>query len=109
MSHKNTAVFGIYLHQSDGENAVEALKLAGFRGTDISVLFADNTGTKDLAVEKNTKAPEGTVTGAGSGAVIGGALGFLAAAGTLMIPGLGPIVAAGPLLGTLSGVGAGGV
>jgi hypothetical protein len=108
MSGKNTAVFGIYLSQVDGDNAIEALKLAGFRGTDISVLFSDNIGTKDLALEKNTKAPEGTVTGAGSGAVIGGVLGLLAGAGALMIPGLGPIVAAGPLVGLLSGIGAGG-
>jgi hypothetical protein len=108
MSGKNTSVFGIYLGQTDAENAIEALKLAGFRGTDISVLFSDNIGTKDLALEKNTKAPEGTVTGAGSGAVIGGVLGLLAGAGALMIPGLGPIVAAGPLVGLLSGMGAGG-
>ncbi|HYL72888.1 MAG TPA: DUF3341 domain-containing protein [Bryobacteraceae bacterium] len=108
MSGRNTAVFGIYLSQSDGENAINALKLAGFRGTDISVLFSENTGTKDLALERNTKAPEGTVTGAGSGAVIGGVVGWLAGAGVLLIPGLGPFVAAGPIIGLLSGVGVGG-
>ena len=109
MSNKNTSVFGIFLSQTDGENAMEALKLAGFRGTDISVLFSDNTGTKDLAVEKNTKAPEGTVTGAASGAVVGGVLGWLAGMGALMIPETGALMAAGPMLGMLSGMGAGSV
>jgi hypothetical protein len=108
MNGKNMAVFGIYLCQADGENAIQALKLAGFRGTDISVLFSENTGTKDLALEKHSKAPEGTVTGAGSGAVIGGILGLLAGAGTLLIPGLGPIAGAGPIVGLFTGIGAGG-
>ena len=108
MNGKNMAVFGIYLCHADGENAIQALKLAGFRGTDISVLFSENTGTKDLALEKHSKAPEGTVTGAGSGAVIGGILGLLAGAGTLMIPELGPIAAAGPIVGLFTGIGAGG-
>ncbi|HTB18646.1 MAG TPA: hypothetical protein VK708_11045, partial [Bryobacteraceae bacterium] len=69
MSAKNKAVFGIYISQLDAENAVHGLKLAGFRSTDISILFPDNTGTKDLALERNTKAPEGTAAGAGGGAV----------------------------------------
>ena len=68
MATKNKAVFGIYVSQLDAENAVHGLKLAGFRSTDISILFPDNAGTKDLAMERNTKAPEGTAAGAGSGA-----------------------------------------
>lgn len=109
MSVKKKAVFGIYASQSDAENAVNELKLAGFRNTDISILFPENMGTKDLALKKNTKAPEGTAAGAGSGAVVGGILGWLVGAGALMIPGLGLVVAAGPILGLLSGIGVGGV
>jgi hypothetical protein len=90
------------------ENGVDALRQAGFRSTDISVLFPDNRGTKDFAHEKNTKAPEGAATGAGSGMVIGGALGWLAGIGALAIPGLGPFIAAGPIMGLLGGMGAGG-
>ena len=93
----------------DERDAIVALKEAGFRNTDISVLFPENTGTKDFAHEKNTKAPEGAATGAGSGAVIGGTLGWLVGIGVLAIPGLGPFIAAGPLMSALAGVGAGGV
>jgi len=75
MAGKNTAVFGIYQTQADAEYAVDALRSDGFRNTDISVLFPDNKGTKDFAVEKNTKAPEGTAAGATTGGVIGGVLG----------------------------------
>ena len=81
---------------------------AGYRNTDISVLFAENQGTKDFAHEKGTKAPEGIATGAGPGAVIGGALGWLAGIGALAIPGVGPFIAAGPIMAALSGVGVGG-
>jgi heat induced stress protein YflT len=109
MSGKNRVVFGIYSSQLDAENAVNGLKLAGFRNTDISILFPENVGTKDLALEKSTKAPEGTAAGAGSGALVGGIIGWLAGAGALMIPGLGLFVAAGPIMGLLSGIGAGGV
>jgi hypothetical protein len=109
MSTKNRVVFGIYSSQLDAENAVNGLKLAGFRNTDISILFPENVGTKDLALEKSTKAPEGTAAGAGSGALVGGIVGWLAGAGALMIPGLGLFVAAGPIMGLLSGIGAGGV
>lgn len=105
---KNTAVFGIYTSQIAVEEAVDALRNAGFRNTDISVLFPDNQGTKDFAHEKNTKAPEGATTGAGSGAILGGALGWLAGIGALAIPGLGPFIAAGPIMGALAGAGAGG-
>jgi len=105
---KNTAVFGIYSRRLNLDNAVDTLRGAGFRNTDISVLFAHNEGTKDFAHEKGTKAPEGAAAGAGSGAVIGGTLGWLAGIGALAIPGLGPFIAAGPIMGLLSGVGVGG-
>ena len=104
----NTAVFGIFPDRLSTENAVAALREAGFRSTDVSVLFPENAGTKDLAHERNTKAPEGVATGATSGAVIGGTLGWLVGIGALAIPGLGPFLAAGPLVAALAGVGAGG-
>jgi len=105
----NTAVFGIYTTRRQVENAVDELKASGFRNTDISVLFPENVGTKDFAVQKDTKAPEGTTTGAVTGGVIGGALGWLAGIGTLAIPGVGPLIAAGPIIAVLTGIGAGGV
>jgi hypothetical protein len=105
----NTAVFGIYQDRLSTENAISALQEAGFRNTDISVLFPENVGTKDLAHEKNSMAPEGAATGASSGAVLGGTLGLLVGIGALAIPGLGPFIAAGPIMAALAGVGAGGV
>lgn len=108
MAIKNIAVFGIYPDQLTAEDAVDNLKDAGFRSTDISVLFPDNQGTKDFAHEKHTKAPEGAVAGGSSGAVIGGALGWLAGIGALAIPGIGPFIAAGPIMGMLGGIGVGG-
>src|SRR5213075_2336804 len=105
----NTAVYGIYTDRFSAENAVVALKEANFRNTYISVLFPENEGTKDFAHEKNTKAPEGTATGAGTGALLGGGLGWLAGIGALAIPGLGPFIAAGPIMAALAGAGAGGV
>ena len=104
----NTAVFGIYASSRQVENAVDQLKGAGFRNTDISVLFPENVGTKEFAHEKDTKAPEGATTGAVSGGVIGGALGWLAGIGSLAIPGVGPFIAAGPIMGALAGAGVGG-
>jgi hypothetical protein len=109
MAGKNTAVFGIYPSQASAEAAVDTLKNAGFRNTDISVLFPDNQGTKDFAVDKETKAPEGATTGGITGGVIGGALGWLAGIGALAIPGVGPFIAAGPIMGMLGGIGVGGV
>jgi hypothetical protein len=108
MAGKNTAVFGIYPTYTSVEEAVDALKTAGFRNTDISVLFPENVGTKDFAHEKGTKAPEGASAGAGTGAVIGGGLGWLAGIGALAIPGLGPFIAAGPIMAALAGAGVGG-
>lgn len=108
MTGKNTAVYGIYKTRLQVESALDQMKADGFRNTDISVLFPQNSGTKDFAHEKNTKAPEGATTGAGSGAVIGGALGWLAGIGMLAIPGVGPLIAAGPIMATLAGAGIGG-
>src|SRR5438270_6656218 len=108
MAGKNTAVFGLYPNRVEVETAVDALRREGFRNTDISVLFPENEGTKDFAHEKNTKAPEGAATGAASGAVVGGGLGWLAGIGALAIPGLGPFIAAGPIMAALAGAGAGG-
>ena len=108
MAGKNTAVFGIYPNRAGVESAVDALKAAEFRNSDISVLFPENTGTKDFAHEKNTKAPEGATTGAGTGALLGGGLGWLAGIGALAIPGLGPFIAAGPIMAALAGAGVGG-
>jgi len=108
MAGKNTAGFGIYRDRSHAEQAVDALRGAGFRNSDVSVLLPDNVGTKDFAHDKNTKAPEGTTTGATSGGLVGGALGWLAGIGALAIPGVGPFIAAGPIMGALAGVGVGG-
>jgi hypothetical protein len=108
MAGKNTAVYGIYPDHASVERAVEALRADGFRNTDISVLYPENVGNKDLGVDKDTKAPEGATTGAASGAVLGGALGWLAGIGALAIPGVGPFIAAGPIMGLLAGMGAGG-
>ena len=104
----NIAVYGIYQNRVNVEKAVDTLRREGFRNTDISVLFPENASSKDFAVEKNTKAPEGAATGGGSGAVIGGTLGWLAGIGLLAIPGIGPFVAAGPIMALLAGVGVGG-
>src|SRR5216683_2738060 len=105
---KNMAVFGIYRDRQHAEQAVDALRAAGFRSTDVSVLLPDNVGTKYFAHEKNTKMPEGTTTGVTSGGVVGGALGWLAGIGALAIPGVGPFIAAGPIMGALAGAGVGG-
>jgi hypothetical protein len=106
MSGKNTAVFGIYPTRAAAEECVDALRRAGFRNTDISALFPDNAGTKDFAHEKNTKAPEGATAGAASGALMGGVLGWLVGIGALAIPGIGPFIAAGPIVAALAGAGA---
>jgi hypothetical protein len=108
MAGKNKAVFGIYPHRASVESGVEALKAAGFSNSDISVLFPENSGTRDFAHEKGTKAPEGATTGAGTGALLGGGLGWLAGIGALAIPGVGPFIAAGPIMAALAGAGVGG-
>jgi hypothetical protein len=109
MAGKNVAVFGIFRSREAVEEAVTALENAGFRKTDISVLLPDNEGTKDLAHEKHTKAPEGAAAGGVTGGAIGGILGGLIGVGLIAIPGLGPLVAAGPIIAALTGVGSGGV
>jgi hypothetical protein len=106
---KNKAVFGIYNTRVGVEAAVDALKAAGFRNTDISVLMSEKVSTKEFATEKHTKMPEGAARGGGAGIVIGGALGWLAGIGALAIPGAGPFIAAGPIMSTLAGAGAGGI
>src|ERR1700758_1870595 len=108
MAGKNTAVFGIYPSLTSVEISVDELKSAGFRNTDISVLFPESSGTRDFAHEKSTKAPEGATAGAGTGVVLGGALGWLMGVGALAIPGLGPFIAAGPIMAALAGAGVGG-
>jgi len=108
MAGKNTAAFGIYRSRASAEQGVDALIQNGFRNEDISVLLPENVGTKDFVHQKDTKAPEGTTTGATAGGVIGGTLGLLAGIGALAIPGLGPFIAAGPIMGALAGLGAGG-
>jgi len=108
MAGKNTAAFGLYNSEAQAENAVDALRAAGFRSDDISVLMPDRQSSEEFAHEKNTKAPEGTATGVATGGAIGGTLGLLAGIGALAIPGLGPFIAAGPIMGALAGVGAGG-
>src|SRR6267143_7329506 len=108
MADKKTAVFGIYSTRDAAENAGDAIVSAGFSTSDISVLLPENLGSKPIATEKATKAPEGATTGGGTGAVLGGALGLLAGIGALAIPGVGPLIAAGPIMATLAGVGVGG-
>src|SRR6202049_2944546 len=108
MAGKNTAVFGIYNSVTQAEQAVNRLLAAGYTNDSISVLLPDNKSTKDFAHEKNTKAPEGATTGVTTGGVIGGTLGLLAGIGALAIPGLGPFIAAGPIMGALAGLGVGG-
>jgi hypothetical protein len=108
MAGKNEAVFGIFSSRASAEHGAEMLLTSGFSSSDVSVLLPENLGSREIGTEKSTKAPEGAVTGAGSGAVIGGTLGLLAGIGLLAIPGIGPLLAAGPIVATLAGVGAGG-
>jgi hypothetical protein len=108
MAGKNTAAFAIFPTRSAAESAVDRLIAAGFTNQDVSVLMSDNNSSREFATEKNTKAPEGTATGVGVGGVIGGTLGLLAGIGALAIPGVGPLIAAGPIMGALAGLGVGG-
>ena len=108
MIEKKTAVFGIYPSVEQAEHAVDTLVSERFSNTDISVLLPDSQGSKDFAHEKHTKAPEGTTTGVAAGGTIGGTMGLLAGIGALAIPGVGPLIAAGPIMGALAGLGVGG-
>jgi tetrahydromethanopterin S-methyltransferase subunit C len=108
MPNKKTSVFGIYATPAAAEMAVDQLLATGFTNSAISVLLPDDESTRAFAHEKSTKAPEGTTTGAATGGVLGGTLGLLAGIGALAIPGVGPLIAAGPIMATLAGVGVGG-
>src|ERR1700740_2071802 len=101
------AVFAILSNEAQAIRVADALKADGFSSNDISVLCPDKAGTKDFAHEQHTKAPEGAAAGAGTGGVLGGALGWLVGIGALAIPGLGPFIAAGPIMAALSGAAAG--
>jgi len=105
---KNKSAFGIYLTRGEAESAVSALGDAGFSQSDISVLLPENSESKDLVTDKATKGPEGAAVGVGSGAAVGCALGWLIGAGALAIPGIGPVIAAGPIVAALAGIGVGG-
>src|SRR2546421_12025626 len=102
------SVFALTQDEGQACRIVDHLRAAGFSNDDISVLLPDKAGTRDFAVEKGTKAPEGAITGAGTGGVVGGTLGWLAGIGALAIPGLGPFIAAGPIMAALAGAGVGG-
>ena len=108
MHSRKTAVFGIFHTRKQAERAVDDLLAASFPSDAISVLLPDNQSSRDFAHEKSTKAPEGTTAGVTAGGVIGGTLGLLAGIGILVIPGIGPLLAAGPIMTTLAGLGAGG-
>jgi hypothetical protein len=101
------AVFCLAQTEAQALRIVDQLRAAGFSSNDISVLLPDKAGTRDFAHEQHTKAPEGAATGAGTGGVLGGAVGWLVGIGTLAIPGLGPFIAAGPIMAALSGAAAG--
>lgn len=102
-------VLGIFPSRIAVENCVERLKSSGFRNSDISALFPTGDQSKEFAHEKSTKAPEGATTGAATGVALGGVLGWLAGVGSLAIPGVGPLIAAGPIMAALAGAAAGGV
>jgi Protein of unknown function (DUF3341) len=104
---KSEAVFGIYSNREALERAVQALRSAGFSAEDVAILGPETLGAHKVGTEKSTKAPEGAAAGAGTGLVLGGALGWLAGVGALAIPGVGPLIAAGPILGALAGAGVG--
>jgi hypothetical protein len=103
----NKAVIGLVESRVQAESILDELRYSGFSTNDVSVLLPDKQGTRDFAHEKNTKAPEGAVAGVGAGGIVGGTLGLLAGIGALAIPGVGPFIAAGPIMAALSGAAAG--
>lgn len=105
---KKIAVFGLFDDRASLERAIDGLRTEGFRESDISALLPDRAQTAEVAHEKHTKAPEGALTGAAAGGALGGTLGLLLGIGALAIPGLGPFIAAGPIMATLAGAGVGG-
>jgi hypothetical protein len=108
MADRDIATFGLFADQAGLERAINDLRAAGFRNSDVSVLMQETPGNKSLAHEAHTKAPEGAATGASAGAVVGGVLGWLIGIGALAIPGIGAFIAAGPIVAALAGVGAAG-
>jgi hypothetical protein len=108
MENKKTAAFGIYKSVAAADTATDTLVKAGFAASDVSILLPENLGARQIGTEKATKAPEGATAGAGTGAVLGGTLGLLAGIGALAIPGVGPFIAAGPIMAALAGIGVGG-
>jgi Protein of unknown function (DUF3341) len=104
---KNISVYGIFKSRGEVEYALEQLRLDGFRAADISVLMPENLSNKDIGAEKATKAPEAAAAAGATGAVAGGVLGWLVGIGALAIPGVGPFIAAGPIMAALAGAGAG--
>jgi hypothetical protein len=108
MADRDIAAFGLFPDQTTLERAINELRAGGFRNSDVSVLMNDTPGNKDLAHEAHTKAPEGAATGAAAGAVVGGVMGWLVGIGALAIPGIGPFIAAGPIVAALAGIGAAG-
>lgn len=108
MADRDIAAFGLFPDRAGLERGINELRTAGFRNGDVSVLMQESPGSKDLALEAHTKAPEGAAAGASAGAVVGGMLGWLIGIGALAIPGIGPFIAAGPIVSALAGVGAAG-
>jgi hypothetical protein len=108
MAGKKTAVFGIYATAAGAEHAVDTLTKSGFPIADVSLLVPETLGSREMGTQKASKAPEGAAAGATSGAVLGGTLGLLAGIGALAIPGVGPFIAAGPIMAALAGLGVGG-
>lgn len=106
-NNKKLVVLGIYTSIAAADVAVERFKTAGFSNTDISALLPEGDQTKEFAHQKGTKAPEGATTGGATGALLGGTLGWLVGVGSLAIPGVGPLIAAGPIMATLAGIGVG--
>lgn len=107
MSSKKVSVYGLFANETALNHCVSRLKTAGFLNSDISCLMPDRSGNKDIGTEKASKAPEGTATGTATGVLLGGALGWLAGIGALAIPGVGPLIAAGPIMAALAGAGLG--
>jgi Protein of unknown function (DUF3341) len=108
MAEKKIAVFGIYSSRQSAERAADAILSAGFSPTDISALLPEDFANRAIGTDKATKAPEGATAGGATGALLGGTLGLLAGIGALAIPGVGPMIAAGPIMAALAGMGVGG-
>ena len=108
MADRDIAAFGLFPDRASLERAVGLLRGAGFRNSDVSMLTQETPGTRDLAHEAHTKAPEGATAGAAAGAVVGGVMGWLIGIGAVAVPGLGPFIAAGPIVAALAGIGAAG-